>query len=87
MEDNLTLKRNEIDQIDRELVELLNRRASLAVEVGILKANTGSKVYDPVRERIILEKIEKLNQGPLDKGALEDIFASIITACREIQSK
>jgi chorismate mutase / prephenate dehydratase len=87
MEDDITRKRNEIDQVDQELVVLLNRRASIALEIGALKSRTGSKVYDPARERIILEKLEKLNQGPLGKGALEEVFTSIIAACRELQSK
>jgi hypothetical protein len=29
--------------------------------------------------------IDNLNDGPLSKGAVEDIYAAIISACREIQ--
>jgi len=78
--------REEIDQLDGQLVRLLNERARLAIEIGKLKAAAGTKVYDPTRERVVIERIDALNHGPLGKGAVEEIFATIITACREIQA-
>lgn len=82
---SLTELRKNIDDIDSQLVALLNERARLAVAIGRSKAQTGKVVYDPTRERAVLGKIDSLNQGPLPKGSLEDIYAAIITACREIQ--
>ena len=87
MQDELDQKRVHINQIDEQLVALLSERARTALEIGKLKEQLGVKPYDPARERIVLEHIGAMNQGPLDKGALEDIFAAIITACREIQSR
>ena len=79
--------RQEINRLDAQLVELLNIRAQLAEEIGNLKREEGKDVYDAGRERVVLEKIEALNDGPLSKGALEEIFSSIMTACRELQLK
>lgn len=77
--------RAKIDEIDAELVRLLNERAAAALAIGELKASAGLKVYDPAREGVIIEKINQLNAGPLSKGAMEDIFHSVIDACRQIQ--
>lgn len=87
MQTDIELLRDHINAINAQLVQLLNERAKLAVEIGKLKEETGAEIYDPARERAILEQINELNQGPLDRGAMEDIFATIITACREIQVK
>jgi chorismate mutase len=85
MSDDLQQLREQINQIDDQLVQLISTRAEIALGLGKLKAKDGHDIYDPARERIILDRVDRLNQGPLDKGALEDVFACIITACREIQ--
>lgn len=85
MQDNLTKLRERINQLDEQLVELISERAQVAVEIGKTKTSVGSEVYDPLRERTVIEKIDALNQGPLDKGAMEEVFTAIITVCREIQ--
>ena len=87
MQDDITPFRQRINELDEQLVRLLNERALVAIEIGKIKAHTGVKVYDPARERIVLDHINALNQGPLDKGAMEELFATIITACREIQNR
>ena len=55
--------RKQIDSIDQELVALLNRRAAVVVEVGKLKNTSGAPIYAPDREKAVLEKICKANQG------------------------
>jgi chorismate mutase/prephenate dehydratase len=82
---DLTAFRTQIDALDTHLVKLLNERAKVALAIGEIKAATGQKVYDPAREGDIIEQIAALNHGPLPKGAVEDIFRSIIDACRQIQ--
>jgi chorismate mutase-like protein len=84
MNDILDL-RKKINEVDEQLVSLLGKRAALAQQIGTLKRSQGSAVYDPDRERTVLERIDVLNTGPLSKGALEEVFAAIMTACREIQ--
>ncbi len=86
MTQDLVSLRARVDSIDEQLVRLLNERASVALEIGRRKAKDGIKAYDPARERVVIERINALNQGPLSKGALEEIYRDIITACREIQS-
>lgn len=77
--------REEINKLDEQLVRLLNDRAKLAVAVGKVKGD--APLYDPERELQVLRNVARLNAGPLSKGAIEDIFATIIGACRRIQTQ
>ncbi|MEO2065570.1 MAG: prephenate dehydratase [Desulfurobacteriaceae bacterium] len=77
--------RKEIDQIDREILSLLNRRAELAKEVGQIKKKEGLPFYVPGREAKILSKLEELNQGPLPPESIRAIFREIISACRALE--
>ena len=87
MEEELDGLRKQINQVDVQLVKLLNERASIALHIGKVKAQHGVKPYDPTRERVVLERVTQLNGGPLGKGAIEELFADIITVCREIQNQ
>ncbi|HSX05186.1 MAG TPA: chorismate mutase [Candidatus Saccharimonadales bacterium] len=77
--------REQINSLDEKIVGLLNERAKLALELGRIKATLGQKTYDPIREGAVIANIDRLNKGPLPKGSIEDIYRSIMTACREIQ--
>ncbi len=83
--DKIDTLRQHINEIDQQIVSLIDQRATIALEVGRVK--DGSPIYDPHRELEVLTRIVALSQGPLPKGALEDIYASIISACRELQFK
>ena len=85
MQDDIDRLRQRINHIDEQLVHLLNDRAEAARQIGKAKAVSGTGVYDAERERDVLERIDSLNKGPLSKGALEEVYACIMTACRELQ--
>jgi chorismate mutase/prephenate dehydratase len=57
--------RVQIDAVDRELLELLNRRAALANEVGDIKRVEGSPVFRPEREAQVIHGLKTANAGPL----------------------
>ena len=77
--------RRKIDEIDRELVELINRRAQAAHEIGKLKRSTGAPIYEPDRERAVLEHVVALNAGPLVHADIRRIFERIMDVMRQIQ--
>ena len=87
MQDEINDLRKRINGLDEQILRSLNERAELAMRIGRAKAKTGAEVYDPARERAVLERMDTLNPGPLDKGAIEEVFAGIITACRELQMR
>ena len=58
----LTL-RNQIDSLDRQLLELVNQRAHVAEQVGELKKKEGSAFFRPDRVAQVIEKIQAANPG------------------------
>lgn len=70
-----------IDELDAQIVELLNRRARVAVQVGELKRANGAQVYSPSRESEVLRRATELNQGPLTDNAIGAIYREIMSAC------
>jgi len=62
--------RRRIDEIDRKLVELLNERSRCALEIGRIKQAEHLPLYQPDREREVLENAEKANPGPLSDAAI-----------------
>ena len=81
----LAAVRREIDALDSKLLELINRRAELAIEVSGLKKKDSLGVYDPGREKEIESKITGGNPGPLSDQDILFVFREIISRCRSLQ--
>lgn len=77
--------RRKIDEIDRKLVELLNERSQCAIEVGKLKRGTQAPLYQPEREREILENAARANAGPLPETAIRRLFERILDEARAVE--
>jgi chorismate mutase/prephenate dehydratase len=71
--------RNRIDEIDKQLVKLLNERARVVVEIGRLKNKTGGQIYAPHREKEVLDKVIKANQGPLPDKTLVAVWREMMS--------
>ena len=84
---NIEYWRAEIDEIDRELLQLLNRRARLAMKVGALKRTAGLPCCDPEREHVVLTTLQKANTGPLDQSAVAKVFRRIIVESRRVEER
>jgi chorismate mutase/prephenate dehydratase len=82
--DNL---RREIDELDDAILELLNRRAEKAIEIGRAKKQADREVFDPSRERQILGRLEAAGKGPLPPGALREIYGTIFAANRLLEKQ
>lgn len=74
--------RQDIDGIDRDLVDLLSRRAELAKEIGRIKGLDQKPFFTPEREREIYERLAEINPGPLQNRQIVSIFREIISAAR-----
>jgi chorismate mutase len=79
--------RKKIDELDRQIVELLSERARAAVEIGRLKRDTSLPIYEPERERIVFENVKQMNRGPLPGQDLVRIFERIMDVMRNIQKE
>lgn len=71
--------RQEVDQVNLELLRLLNRRASLAKMISEYKDGLGLNYFDPEREREMFEALYRHNEGPLPNYLVSEIFNAIFS--------
>ena len=71
--------RKMIDDLDHQLVQLLNERARIVVEIGKLKDKTAKPVYAPDREKQVFERIAQANEGPLPDKCLVAIWRELMS--------
>jgi chorismate mutase len=80
--------RRDIDRVDEVLVRLLNERARCACEIGRLKKEQGVEVYQPDREKQVLEHVRSVAaEGPLDPEAIARLFERIIDEARRLERR
>lgn len=79
--------REEIDAVDDALLERLNERARLVLEVGALKQDAGLLPFDAARERDILERLTTQNPGPFPDAAIPGVFREIIAVMRAMEGR
>jgi chorismate mutase / prephenate dehydratase len=79
--------RTSIDAVDRDLLARLNERARLVQEVGRIKRETGGAVYEPSRERRIVDALVRANSGPFPNAGLAPVFREIISATRSLEER
>jgi chorismate mutase / prephenate dehydratase len=82
---DLDALRREIDAIDHELLERLNKRVQLAQQVGHYKLERGMEVYVPSREEEIFGRLTANNKGPLPPRAVRAIYREIISAAISLE--
>ena len=77
--------RRRIDEIDEALVRLLSARAECALAIGREKKAAGLDVYQPSREKEVLEHVQRVNGGPLDDSAIKRLFERVIDEARRLE--
>jgi chorismate mutase-like protein len=80
--------RNDIDRVDEVLVRLLNERARVACEIGKLKKAQGVDLYQPEREKQVLDHVRNVaTEGPLGPEAIARLFERIIDEARTLERR
>ncbi len=79
--------RRRIDELDRELVRLLNRRAQMSIQLAQIKKETGLPMRDEAREEDILRHAQRYNPGPLDAQAVVALFQHILDESRRVTAE
>lgn len=77
---DLSELRSQIDQIDDQILDLLNRRANVVISVGKAKEGSQGTFYVPSREKAIYERLTEKNRGPFPNDAVCKVFREIISA-------
>jgi chorismate mutase/prephenate dehydratase len=75
----LSQLRRRIDELDQQIVDLLNERANVVVDVGRTKQLDGTPIYAPDREQAVLRRIAELNKGPLPQKTLQAIYRELMS--------
>ena len=77
--------RNQIDQVDHEIVRLFETRMSLVEGVAESKLETGKQVFDPKRENEKLEQLRRLASTAFNQTGVEEIFRQLMSISRKRQ--
>jgi chorismate mutase/prephenate dehydratase len=82
---NLKALRTQIDKLDLQILDLLNKRAGIAGQIGKVKADTGGEVFSAAREEEVLGNVLSANKGPLQEVSLKAIFRELISGSRAVE--
>ena len=82
----ITELRRNLEQLDREIVSAVNRRAEICERIGELKRDKSQKIFDPEREAEVVRLAIASNPGPLAERAVRAVFREILSGCRAVQS-
>ncbi|MGM9480466.1 prephenate dehydratase [Roseateles sp. NT4] len=78
--------RDQIDGLDKQLLDLLNQRARVAERVGEIKRAEGTPFFRPDRVAQVIDKIRAANPGPLKAEHVSAIWREIMSACLALES-
>ncbi len=79
--------RGAIDALDDQILDLLQKRSRLSVDMGRIKRSQQKLVFDPAREEEIINRLDGRRQPPLTRPMVEGIFREIFSASRSLQQR
>ena len=82
---NIPEHRKAIDKLDAHIVRLLNKRTRHVLSIGDIKLKAGEEIYAPHRERAVLDRICKLNNGPITGDQLRAIYREIMSSALALE--
>jgi chorismate mutase/prephenate dehydratase len=77
--------RKAIDKFDTQIVKLLNERTKHVLAIGEIKRKAGEEIYAPHRERAVLQRLCRKNQGPLTNGSLRAIYREVMSSALSLE--
>jgi prephenate dehydrogenase len=80
---DLEALRSDISELDRQLLELLNRRLELVSAVREYKDAAGERWIDSEREAELLQTLVAANPGPLSEHGVRSIFSAILDLLKQ----
>jgi chorismate mutase len=83
MDEQILKLRKEIDGLDNELCEILEKRFEISGRLGLLKKEKGIPIEDPEREKEIV--LDKKGKYDLPEGFIEEFFQFILKESKRIQ--
>jgi chorismate mutase/prephenate dehydratase len=84
---HLASLRAQIDKLDLSILDLVNKRAAVAAQIGKVKVEQGGDIFSAAREEEVLTNVLSANAGPLDAVTIRSIFRELISGSRAIQKQ
>ena len=81
--DSIEALRKEIDALDNEIMQKLDKRYDLSIQIGQLKQQEQRVVYDANREAMILNKTSNLSHSP----QITEVYKTIMEESKKLQRK
>ena len=85
MTNKLEQYREEIVSLNDQILELLSKRGELAQKIGEEKIKQGTRVYDPQREKEMINQLLDKNKGPFNDNVIKQLFKEIFKASTDLQ--
>ena len=82
---NISEHRLAIDALDAQLVKLLNERTRHVLAIGEIKLKAGAEIYAPHRERAVLQRVCRMNAGPITNESLQAIYREIMSSALSLE--
>lgn len=79
--------RQRIDHIDGQIMQLLNERAAVVRDVGIVKKRFGASVSAPGREEEVLRRVSSQARAPLTPADATAIYRAVLTAMASVEQR
>lgn len=77
--------RKAIDKLDAQIVKLLNERTKHVLGIGEIKLKAGEEIYVPHRERAVLDRVCKVNSGPITNESLRAIYREVMSSALSLE--
>jgi chorismate mutase/prephenate dehydratase len=82
---NIPEHRKAIDKLDEQLVRLLSERTRHVLAIGDIKQKAGEEIYAPHREQAVLDRVAKLNPGPITSDQIRAIYREIMSSALALE--
>jgi chorismate mutase/prephenate dehydratase len=77
--------RKAIDKLDAQIVRLLNARTEHVLEIGRIKRKGGEEIYSPAREIAVLDRVSRLNEGPIPDDSIRAIYREVMSSALSVE--
>lgn len=85
MTNKLEIYREEIEALNDQILKLLSKRGELAQKIGEEKRKQSTVIYDPQREKEMLNTLIDKNEGPFNDNVIKQLFKEIFKASTDLQ--
>ena len=85
MTNKLEEYREEIVSLNYQILELLSKKRRVSSKIGEEKIKQGTQVYDPQREKEMINDLLDRNEGPFNDNVIKQLFKEIFKASTDLQ--